>query len=461
MASSYPGHVSANQVGPYFVKQYYQVLQQHPHLVHQFYTDASTMVRVDGDWTNTASTMLEINAVVGSLSFSAIEIKTINSLESLNGSVLVVVSGTVKTKDLGFRRTFVETFFLAPQDKGFFVLNDIFQFIDEGIIYEQHPAPVSSENIYHQHPAAITSDDSHDNQINASGSHQEPPVSDNVLEEEAREYVSLVHIEDDPVDKYSLPDQQQHEDFETEVVVEETPVEEAAATYQGVVNAMPDPPAAALEEPAEEPLRVAGGGQFSPPVAAQSSANPITTTTSEWNYIPPSSTQQSDSRQSFTPESAYEPVEEGLGLDEGEPKSVYVRNLPSDVTAAEIDQEFRNFGTIKPDGVFIRNRKDVVGVCYAFVEFEDLQSVQNAVKASPIQLAGRQVYIEERRPNSGIASRGGSYDDGIGRGRGRGSYQTDAPRGRFGNRNLGRGSNQDGGDYNRSRGNGVYQRGSR
>jgi len=42
-------------------------------------------------------------------------------------------------------------------------------------------------------------------------------------------------------------------------------------------------------------------------------------------------------------------------------------------------------------------------------------------------------------------------------GRGRG-YQTDAPRGRFGGRGLGRGGNQDGGDYNRARGNGFYQR---
>lgn len=41
----------------------------------------------------------------------------------------------------------------------------------------------------------------------------------------------------------------------------------------------------------------------------------------------------------------------------GEPKSVYVRNLPSDVTAEEVEQEFKNFGRIKPDGVFIRNRK--------------------------------------------------------------------------------------------------------
>lgn len=34
--------------------------------------------------------------------------------------------------------------------------------------------------------------------------------------------------------------------------------------------------------------------------------------------------------------------------------SVYVRNLPADITEAEIDQEFKNFGRIKPDGIFVR-----------------------------------------------------------------------------------------------------------
>lgn len=31
-----------------------------------------------------------------------------------------------------------------------------------------------------------------------------------------------------------------------------------------------------------------------------------------------------------------------------------MRNLPADITEAEIDQEFKNFGRIKPDGIFVR-----------------------------------------------------------------------------------------------------------
>lgn len=80
-------------------------------------------------------------------------------------------------------------------------------------------------------------------------------VSDYVLEEEAREYVNSVDIEDDPVDKYSLPEQQFEQEFETEVVVEETPQEETYASFQSAVNTVQDTPATSVEEPVGEPQK--------------------------------------------------------------------------------------------------------------------------------------------------------------------------------------------------------------
>lgn len=46
------------QVGSYFVGQYYQVLQQQPDLIHQFYSESSKAIRVDGDSSETANTLL-------------------------------------------------------------------------------------------------------------------------------------------------------------------------------------------------------------------------------------------------------------------------------------------------------------------------------------------------------------------------------------------------------------------
>lgn len=45
------------QVGAYFLKNYYPILQQKPELVHQFYTELSSMVRFDGTDTESATGM--------------------------------------------------------------------------------------------------------------------------------------------------------------------------------------------------------------------------------------------------------------------------------------------------------------------------------------------------------------------------------------------------------------------
>lgn len=98
-------------------------------------------------------TVQQIHTLIMSLSFSGIKIKTINSLESWNGGVLVVVSGSVKMKDLSGWRNFVQTFLLAPQEKGYFVLNDVFHFVnEEGSELPQ--APVGLQNNLDAQPTA-------------------------------------------------------------------------------------------------------------------------------------------------------------------------------------------------------------------------------------------------------------------------------------------------------------------
>lgn len=95
------------------------------------------------------------------MNLTAIEVKTINSLESWNEGIVVMVSGLVKTKDFSSKRKFVQTFFLAPQEKGYFVLNDIFQFFEEEPIFQQ--------------PACTMTEDKVKMQLNAASSLSEPP----------------------------------------------------------------------------------------------------------------------------------------------------------------------------------------------------------------------------------------------------------------------------------------------
>lgn len=57
------------------------------------------------------------------------EIKTADSQRSLGDGVIVVVTGCLTGKD-NLRRNFTQTFFLAPQDSGYFVLNDVCRYIE-------------------------------------------------------------------------------------------------------------------------------------------------------------------------------------------------------------------------------------------------------------------------------------------------------------------------------------------
>ncbi|KAM1027146.1 hypothetical protein ACFX14_039953 [Malus domestica] len=86
MASSYSGAVSVVQVGSYFVTQYYQILQKQPDVVHQFYSDGSSMIRVDGDSTESAAGILEgvTEGGMGEFDFS------VSSLDSTGNALFSV-----------------------------------------------------------------------------------------------------------------------------------------------------------------------------------------------------------------------------------------------------------------------------------------------------------------------------------------------------------------------------------
>ncbi|KAG6536762.1 hypothetical protein ZIOFF_001831 [Zingiber officinale] len=60
-------------------------------------------------------------------------------------------------------------------------------------------------------------------------------------------------------------------------------------------------------------------------------------------------------------------------------RSVYVGNLPSSISTSDLEQVFKNFGKLRPDGVFIRSRKES-DVFYVFIEYQDAIGVQNALK---------------------------------------------------------------------------------
>ena len=64
------------------------------------------------------------------------EIETADAQESHERGVIVLVTGRLTGND-NVRKKFSQTFFLAPQDKGYFVLNDVFRFLEENKVTTQ------------------------------------------------------------------------------------------------------------------------------------------------------------------------------------------------------------------------------------------------------------------------------------------------------------------------------------
>lgn len=74
-----------------------------------------------------------INDKICSLDYTAYkaEINTADAQESYKDGVIVLVTGFLTRKEDNRRKKFIQSFFLAPQDKGYFVLNDVFRYVDE------------------------------------------------------------------------------------------------------------------------------------------------------------------------------------------------------------------------------------------------------------------------------------------------------------------------------------------
>ncbi|KAM0851527.1 hypothetical protein ACQ4PT_052362 [Festuca glaucescens] len=424
---------AANQVGTYFLRNYYNLLQQNPDVVHQFYNEASTMIRVDDvtGISTTANSMMDIHSLIMSLNFTQIEIKTANFTNSWGDGVIVMVSGLVQTKEYINQRKFIQTFFLAPQEKGYFVLNDYFHFVDQEQV---QPAQGIPQETF---------------ETNLASTVQTSPEYIHEEESQTTQYaVPMPSEENDAVDNYAYPEPPQQVVSHSDNWGDEPLPEEPVSSFTNGMAVAPEEPVQQLpvqaphvEEPVGEPVKKTYASILrsakAPPPAPVAQAVPVNKPrpATESNQAAPVMT---SSMTADKPKSDYY----GEAHEEEESRSVYVGNVPSNVLEADLENEFKKFGQLIPEGVAIRSRKNLqeTGGYYAFVEFEELSGVHSALRASPLEINGRQIYVEERKPNSGIrggrrGGRGGRFGGSGGggggaRGYARGDEYNNSSRGR-------------------------------
>ncbi|PSS14104.1 G3BP-like protein [Actinidia chinensis var. chinensis] len=391
---------SAQVVGNAFVQQYYRIQHLSPALVHRFYQDISKLGRPEDDGTmSITTTMQAINAKILSLNYGEYntEIKSVDAQESYNGGVHVLVTGHLDGKDIMIRN-FTQTFFLAPQDKGYFVLNDMVRYVED---INHHNGNQNSNN---------------DVEAHLTPEHDHSPVQE-------------IHVSEQTVDPVEVNEEEvlnpsPSNNGEVSVVEEEVPVAE-------VVDEVPDDSLMVVESNSkieEVPKKSYASIVMdmkesvvmlsSPVLAPRRSVAKIQE--QQVNFTPASVSAAE------TPVSGSDAMENGNNQEgEADGYSIYIRGLPLNAVPALLEDEFKKFGPIKSDGIQVRSNKQ--GFCFGFVEFEVASAVQKAIEASPITIGGRQAFVEEKRSTNSRVSNRGRFPPGRGYG-----FRNDGGRGIYG-----------------------------
>lgn len=418
-----PTTPSPEMVGNAFVEQYYHILHHSPELVYRFYQESSVISRPDSNGVMTSvTTMKGINEKILSLNFKEFkaEIKTADAQKSHKEGVTVLVTGCLTGKD-NLRRKFAQSFFLAPQDNGFFVLNDVFRYVEDPEPSEPHPVngddgPIAVTVTSEPEPIHIADPSPTD----PANSHvkERQIVADNAYEPSNHPETQIVAENEDTVE----PDFQSNENVDSQAAEITSLSQEDAPkkSYASIVKVLK--------------------GNLVPAK--------VYVPTKTVKNVPTNTVKKATNRtekvvESVEPAAVPDAAPDNVGNPESndsneevEGHSIYIRNLPLNVTVAQLETEFQKFGPIKPGCIQVRNNKQQ-GYCFGFVEYLSVNSMNNAIQASPIPIGGRQAVVEIKRTTARVG--GGS--GGIGRPRfpsGRSGYRNDSFRGR-GNFGGGRG----------------------
>ncbi|XP_049410926.1 nuclear transport factor 2-like isoform X2 [Solanum stenotomum] len=391
--------VPAQVVGNAFVQQYYHILHHSPGLVFRFYQDISKLGRPEDDGSMSITTTMEaINHKILSLNYGDFkaEIKSVDSQESFNGGVHVFVTGSLTGNDT-LIRNFSQTFFLAPQDRGYFVLNDMFRYVES---VDQHDlTEVPETDVVAPVTPELAS----------------PPVQQNHISEQ-----STLSVEEANEGEVYNPPENGDVPVEEEVPVAEV-VNEMQDDSQIVVESNIKSEDAPKKSYASIVMHLKGSvASFSSP-PAPASRKPMARSVEQVNQPPVTAT--------VRPASSSNSVD-NVNNQEGEVTdgySIYVKGLPPTATVGLLADEFKKFGPIKNGGIQVKNNR-LQRFSYGFVEFEEASALQKAIEASPILIGGRQAYVEEKKSTNYRGHFRGRFPSGGGSGyrnygvRGRGNY---------------------------------------
>lgn len=141
--------ISKDEVGWYFVEQYYTTLSRSPEKLYLFYNKRSQFV--SGQETDKVAVCVgqrAINDKIRELDFQDCKVRVTNvDSQSSDSNIVIQVIGEISNKSQPHKK-FTQTFVLATQTNGYFVLNDIFRYlIEEEEETEVEPAAPIADDV--------------------------------------------------------------------------------------------------------------------------------------------------------------------------------------------------------------------------------------------------------------------------------------------------------------------------
>ncbi|XP_009800179.1 nuclear transport factor 2-like [Nicotiana sylvestris] len=390
MATQISEH-SADTVAHAFVDQYYRILHMLIDQSYRFYKDESVLswAQPDGEL-KSATTTDGIAEFIKSSHFkdSKVEVATIDSQVSAAGGFLVVVTATLIGQDES-RKSFSQTFFLAPQEKGYFVLNDIFRFV--GVV---------------ESSTVVTYKDDENASVASLEPATEDKVEENVKAIESKVDENVNEVSEKSEAKVTTDDEVENKPSVTsneteQPVVETTSSVETGAPKVTYASMMMMGRSAPPTNAPHRVVRVAANADIQPAPKKPQANGVLKALASNSNGMPIAQEHNNYSN------------------EEIECKSVYIGGLPTNTTSSELYSIVKQFGPVHSRDVQLKTYEED-GYCCGFVHFQDDVSARNAVQTHHIIVRGREAYIRFKR----IKGRGERGNSPSGRGGFRDGYDS-------------------------------------
>lgn len=360
----------------------------------------------------------------------------VDSQSSLN-NIVVQVIGELSNKGDPSRK-FVQTFVLAEQPNGYFVLNDIFRYLNDYVdeIEEEQAQPAVEESTLEEVPQA---ENNHESVTDEQAAQTVDVKLEEVAEHEAEAPAPTIN---------GTEPEAKEPEAEVETAPEPTKDEEPVLATEVPPEPEPtptrSPPKVATPAPVEAPpakktwANLVGSKAPATPAPAPTSALPAQPKAQKAPQIPQVVTSQAPAEPIPSPASSgsgWQTADHSKKQNRpqqriGEQHLAYVKNVTSKVDENLLRSTLEKYGNLKYFDVSRQKVKrshlrsvstNVLQNC-AFVDFADAAGYQAAVAANPHLIGTEQVTVEERRPRPG-AFGNQAYGRGPNPGRGRGGMQ--------------------------------------